>query len=292
MPSLRHPPNLAAVVAEDLRRSIEAHAFGDDGRLPSEPDLARNLGVSRATVRQAVTELEEAGFLRRRQGRGTFVTDHATSLRNNLNVNSGVTDLIATGGWTPGTDDVALETRAGSRDELRALGLTRGDAVVVVHRTRLADRKPVVAVEDVLAEAVLVRAGMLPAELATAMATRSLYDLLDDVGLAIHHGIADIRPSRAKGDVARRLGLRAGSVVVLIEQTDFTSDDEPVLLSREHHRPDVFQFRVYRRGPGSRHLRGVRPPSRPPPESSRSTRVFASPARQGDRARLGEEHHD
>ena len=253
MPSLRHPPNLSTVVADDLRRSIEAHAFGEDGRLPSEPELARRLGVSRATVRHAVTELEEAGFLRRRHGRGTFITEQATSLRNNLNVNSGVTDLIASAGWTPGTDDVRLESRPAERDERETLGLGRGAAVMVIRRTRLADGKPVVAVEDVLGEAMLARAGLEAAAIATALQTRSLYDLLDDAGLAVHHGIADIRPSRANGDVARRLGQPPGSVVVLIEQIDFTADDEPVLLSREHHRPDVFQFRVYRRGPGSRH---------------------------------------
>ena len=100
VPPLQHPPNLTAVVADDLRRSIEKRTLGANGRLPSEPELARRMGVSRATIRHAVTELEEAGFVRRRQGRGTFVTGQATSLRNNLNVNSGVTDLIAAGGWS------------------------------------------------------------------------------------------------------------------------------------------------------------------------------------------------
>lgn len=253
MPSLRHPPNLSAVVADDVRRAIEAREFGPEGRLPSEPELARRLGVSRATVRHAITELEEGGFVRRHQGRGTFVTGHATSLRNNLNVNSGVTDLIASAGWTPGTVDVTFESRTTARDERTAMRLEPTAQVVVVCRTRLADGRPVVAVEDVLSAATLERAGMPAATIAERLATGSLYDLLDDVGLAVHHGIADIRPVEATGDVARRLGLAAGAVVVLIEQIDFTSDDEPVLLSREHHRPDVFQFRVYRRGPGSRH---------------------------------------
>jgi hypothetical protein len=150
------------VVADDLRRAIEARQYGEEGRLPSEPELARRLGVSRATVRQAMTELVEGGFVRRRQGRGTFVTDHATSLRNNLNVNSGVTDLIASAGWTPGTVDVAQETRAPSRDERTALGLAGNEEVVVVRRTRLADGRPVVAVEDALSAAMLARVGMSP----------------------------------------------------------------------------------------------------------------------------------
>ncbi len=210
------------------------------------------MGVSRATIRHAVTELEEAGFVRRRQGRGTFVTGQASSLRNNLNVNSGVTDLIAAAGWTPGTADVVLEQREASREEVEALELDRRGRVVVVRRTRLADRRPVVAVEDVIAVERLAAASLTPEDLAAALATEALYAVLDRLGLAVHHGIADIRPARAGTDVARRLAMPAGSLVVLIEQIDFTLDDEPVLLSRERHRPDVFQFRVYRRGPGSR----------------------------------------
>ncbi|MEO5940070.1 MAG: GntR family transcriptional regulator [Candidatus Limnocylindrales bacterium] len=252
VPPLQHPPNLATVVADDLRRSIEARALGADGRLPSEPELARRMGVSRATIRQAVTELEEAGFVRRRQGRGTFVTGQASSLRNNLNVNSGVTDLIAAGGWTPGTTDVGLEQRAATREEASALELMPGARVVVVRRTRLADDRPVVAVEDVLAADRLASVNLTADALAEALANEALYDVLDRLGLAVHHGIADIRPARALGDVARRLSLKAGSLVVQIEQIDFTVEDEPVLFSRERHRPDVFQFRVYRRGPGSR----------------------------------------
>ena len=252
MPPLQHPPNLSAVVAEDLRRSIEERALGADGRLPSEPELARRMGVSRATIRQAVTELEEAGFVRRRQGRGTFVTGQASSLRNNLNVNSGVTDLIAAAGWTPGTADVVLEQREATREEAAALELERGGRVVVVRRTRLADGRPVVAVEDVIGVERLAAAHLTPEDLAAALATEALYAVLDRLGLAVHHGVADLRPARAGADVARRLALPTGSLVVLIEQIDFTVDDEPVLLSRERHRPDVYQFRVYRRGPGSR----------------------------------------
>ena len=252
MPPLQHPPSLTAVVAADLRRSIEKRALGTDGRLPSEPELARQMGVSRATIRQAVTELEEGGFVRRRQGRGTFVTGQATSLRNNLNVNSGVTDLIAAGGWTPGTADVTLEQRGATREEAAALELERGAGVAIVRRTRLADERPVVAVEDVIAAQRLASVNVTAEDLAAALGSEALYDVLDRLGLAVHHGIADIRPARAAGDVARRLAMKSGSLVVLIEQIDFTAEDEPVLFSRERHRPDVFQFRVYRRGPGSR----------------------------------------
>lgn len=251
MPQLRHPPNLATVVADEIRRSIEERAF-PEGRLPSEPELARRLGVSRATLREAVTELEEAGLVRRRQGRGTFVTEHATSLRNILNENSGTTDVIAAAGWTPSTADVIAELRAPTRRTRDALGLPDGEMVVSIRRTRLADGSPAVAVEDTVPERVASRLGLSADRLAEELRTRSLYHVLDDAGLAIDHGIADLRVAVARGEIARRLGLDAGSPILVLDQVDFTEDDSAVLLSHESYSPDVFTFRVYRRGPGSR----------------------------------------
>ena len=116
MPPLRHPPLLAAVVADDLRRAIDAGEF-EGGQLPSEPELARRMKISRATLRQAITELEEAGLIRRRHGKGTFVTDHAAALRNILNENSGTSDLIRAAGWVPSTTDVVPVVRTTSARE-------------------------------------------------------------------------------------------------------------------------------------------------------------------------------
>lgn len=251
VPPLRHPPNLPDMVADDLRRSIEAGAF-EAGRLPSEPELARQLGVSRATLRHAITELEEAGLVRRHHGRGTFVTGHAAALRNILNENSGTTELITSAGGVPGTADVVPIVRIAARREQESLGLAAADRVIAVRRTRLTDGTPAVAVEDVMPERLLAAVGLTAERVAAELGHRSLYELLEEVRLTVHHGIVDIRATRARGDVARRLGLPVGSAVLALDQIDSTAEGVAVLLSHEWYAPDVFQFRVYRRGPGSR----------------------------------------
>ncbi len=253
MPPLRHPPLLAAVVADDLRRAIDAGEF-EGGQLPSEPELARRMKISRATLRQAITELEEAGLIRRRHGKGTFVTDHAAALRNILNENSGTSDLIRAAGWVPSTTDVVSTVRAASAREAASLSLEADAQVLSIRRTRLADGRPAVAVEDVLPVTVLTEAGIDTDRLVADLAVRSsLYDLLDEADLAVDHGFVDIRATQARGDVARRLGLEMGTPLILLDQVDTTADGVEVLSSREWYAPDVFQFRVYRRGPGSRH---------------------------------------
>lgn len=67
------PAKLVDRVFEELRQRIEAGNYPPDTRLPSEHELAANLGVSRPIVRDALGRLREQGIVYSRQGAGTFV---------------------------------------------------------------------------------------------------------------------------------------------------------------------------------------------------------------------------
>jgi len=69
---------LHARVAAQVRRTVRDGQYGPGQRLPSELDLAQQLGVSRGTVRQALSALLAEGLLHTVPGRGTFVTDGST----------------------------------------------------------------------------------------------------------------------------------------------------------------------------------------------------------------------
>jgi len=59
-------------VVNKIREMIEAESFGDSGRLPSERDLARQLGITRSILRKALADLESEGLIWRQVGKGTF----------------------------------------------------------------------------------------------------------------------------------------------------------------------------------------------------------------------------
>jgi len=59
-------------VVNKIRQMIEAESFGDSGRLPSERDLARQLGITRSILRKALSDLESEGLIWRQVGKGTF----------------------------------------------------------------------------------------------------------------------------------------------------------------------------------------------------------------------------
>ena len=70
----RKHQRLADVVIDELLAKFRSGALEPGERLPPEPELAKQLGVSRGTLREATMELSRMGYLDVRQGAGTFVT--------------------------------------------------------------------------------------------------------------------------------------------------------------------------------------------------------------------------
>lgn len=60
-------------LAELLEREIASERWDPGARLPSEPELCEQFALSRTTVRQALTRLEQKGLITRDKGRGTFI---------------------------------------------------------------------------------------------------------------------------------------------------------------------------------------------------------------------------
>jgi GntR family transcriptional regulator len=243
--------NLADRAADDLRHAIREGHLDTEGRLPSEPELSRRLGISRVTLRQALSILEQEGLLTRRQGMGTFVVQETRQLQNNLNQNFGVTDLIESAGWEAATVWHSVGYQLADRATAAQLGLPPKSRVMRIERTRTANGKPFAFTVDIVPMRVFASRN-LDQRAATARleAEQSLYRLLDQLGVMIHHGIATVRPVQLDQQIAAQLNRAAGSLALLLEQVDYTNDGERVVFSQEYHPDDVFT--VYRKGPGPR----------------------------------------
>jgi GntR family transcriptional regulator len=228
-------------LAEELRGRILAGEWRPGDRLPSEPELARRRTVSRSSMRSAIAMLEEEGYVSRRRGSGTYVT-HRPALAHDLGRNFGVTSLIAATGLEPGSIEQTAGAVPAPPAVAEALGVAPGESVSSLQRVRTADGRRVVdATEWCRIE------HLAPEDLP---AIGSIYSALAARGLVIDHGVADLAPHNADGEIARRLDVPRGSLLLTIDQVDRTAEGVNVLVSREHHLADAFTFTLLRRGPG------------------------------------------
>jgi GntR family transcriptional regulator len=238
--------------ARDIRDAVRSGGY-PDGRLPAEPVLAQQLGVSKATVRHAVSILEQEGLLSRRQGAGTFIVGRALELHNNLSVNFGVTDLIESAGFVAGTSAMSVEIETPDAHVQRALSLSDAERVLVLRRTRTADDRIVARTTDIVAVSLLERRGLTDATaVGYVRGRRSVYEAMAGIGIQVRDGVAEIMPWKADKALADALDTKEGALLLRLDQTDFDLNGEPIINSTEYFVADAFKFQVYRKGTGAR----------------------------------------
>lgn len=143
-------PTLSAQVAADLRHRIEAAEWAAGEKLPGEHDLAAHYGVSRATVRTALQDLESRGLTLTRHGLGTVVTAQAGTGRADLRRLESMTVTIARQGRTAGMQYRSIVQRPATAEEAAKLALAEGDEVIATERVLTADGETVAFSYDTL----------------------------------------------------------------------------------------------------------------------------------------------
>src|SRR5512147_484466 len=134
---MANPMTTSQRLHEDLRQVINAAKPGE--RLLSEPELARQLGVSRATLREAMRTFETQGLITRRQGVGTFVLRPSHVIESGLEVLESIETLACRIGLQVSLGEWNMAYREASEAEAAALGLEAGSEVLYVSRVILAE---------------------------------------------------------------------------------------------------------------------------------------------------------
>lgn len=130
-------------IRSDLLADIESGALQASARLPGESELAVKYGVTRMTVRQAMTSLVNDGLVVRRRGVGTFVARDAAQ-RRNMSRLTGFTEDMQSEGRSVRTRVLTQQIEPVTGAEAAALGVRDGGFVTFVERVRSIDDGPVI----------------------------------------------------------------------------------------------------------------------------------------------------
>ena len=108
-------------IADQIAALIERGEYGSGQRLPPERDLAKQLGVSRPSVREALIALEVEGYVEVRVGSGVYVTGPGRPARvEPLSADSGPFELIKAR-WLIEAECAALAAKSATRTQVRAM---------------------------------------------------------------------------------------------------------------------------------------------------------------------------
>lgn len=209
-------------VKEKLIQALAAGEWLPGAKIPVEGELARRYSVGISTVRAAVSELDAAGILFRRQGKGTFVSEHANKSRlyrffNLVNVD-GTRE-------TPIRNFVSLRRARPNAAESEFMPLSR---YVYRLRSTFALQGRIAGVSDAT-----IPFELFPRLSKSKVSDRNLtlYALYQsNYNVNVVSVTADLSTGRAPDDVATLLGVKKGSAVLRIERKAYTYGEVPVEL--------------------------------------------------------------
>ena len=237
--SIPNQITLSQRLHEDLAEIISTTKTGD--RLLTEPDLAKQLGVSRATLREAMRTFETQGFLLRKQGVGTFVVRPTQVLESGLEVLESIETLAKRTGLPVSSGKVDLEQRQATSEECDALGMELGCIVVSVSRVIMAEGRPAAYLVDILPEDILS-----PDELQQGFSGSVLDLLLERGNPQLVNSHCEIAAVAADSTISRALHIQRGDAILKFSSRLFALDGRVVDCSYSYFLPGYFRFHVVR----------------------------------------------
>jgi GntR family transcriptional regulator len=202
--------------------------------IPSERRLSSELGVSRLTLRAALDDLVRDGYLERRHGSGTFVSE--PKIAQQLTLTSFSEDMRRRG-MVAGSRTIELREMHAGAAVGRALNISPDARVVLIRRLRLADGEPMAL------ETLHVPASVVPGLTREALEDSSFYELLErHYGVVIATGQQSIEPTVTNDEESELLGVPLHSPAFLFERTSRTADGETVEFVRSLYRGDRYRL--------------------------------------------------
>jgi GntR family transcriptional regulator len=211
-------------------------------RLPSEPTLAKQMGVSRATLREAMRSFEGQGMIRRRQGVGTFVAARVPVMEAGLEVLESIETMALRSGLTVKMGELQVGQVEADEELARLLNLERGSMVTQIKRIIYTEDRPIAFLVDMLP------ADLLAVDELRSGFTGSVLDLIlrrGDPKLTQSH--TEIKAIGATAEVARALQIQREAVLLYFAAQLQAQDNRVVDYSSSYFLPGYFRFHVVRR---------------------------------------------
>lgn len=226
-----------AVIAAYLLDKIKDGSYPLNSLIPKEIDLATKFNVSRPTIRQAIKQLEDKGYLERRKKKGTWVK--AVKIEQEFtHVIESYSEEMSHKGVVPKTNVLLFAPILPDDEIMRSLNLVRQEKVFKLVRLRYANGQPIVLVTS-----------FIPVKVCPDMAEFdftqiSLYSLLAAKGFAVKHVKRKLEVQKSDETTANLLNIQTADPIFYFHTAGLTATEKPVEYSIAQYRGDLNSFKI------------------------------------------------
>nr|WP_300922430.1 GntR family transcriptional regulator [uncultured Dubosiella sp.] len=220
-----------------IKNAIIDGAYPYGAQIPSEIEYEKKYGVSRITVRRAISDLEKEGYVVRSRGKGTHVIYNHTIKESFSRIRS-FTEEMKAAHLEPGTSFVEVKEEAVPSDGATAFGIEPGTRLVCVSRVRTANHRPIVCFKTYFAKG-------LNAPLDPEVYGESLYYWLNERGIRQpERALENFKAVNASKAIADKLEIRENDAVLVRTRFGYNKKNEMIEYTLAYYRGDTYSFTV------------------------------------------------
>ncbi len=227
-------------IKQTIKRWVIHKEYPAGGKIPSASELSEKFKVNRLTVRQAVSQLIQEGFLISKRGEGTFVTsDECLINRFSFEFSGFIDDLLH--------QIPEVKTKAVSVRRIPASNFIRKTLELSPAEKEVVQIKRVRLLKNSLFTYTI---NFFPLEIGLRIKEKDLYErrllqiLEQDLSIEFTDAVQTIEATFADSEVAEHLGISSGSPVLFVQRTMFAHKQKPIELYQSFFRGDLYKFIV------------------------------------------------
>lgn len=223
---------------ERILNEIKKGNYKEGDMIPTENEISEEFQISRTTVRQAITELVQEGWLYRIKSKGTFVT-HPKINQDFLRKLESFRDQMERLGMEPSTQLMELSREKADEETAKALNIPEDAEVIHLFRKRFADGNPIVTIHTYLPydKCAFIMGHDLEKE--------ALYEILaQNEETKISKVQRKIEAVEADEDDVRFLDLKKGKPIQYFITVGCNAADVPLEYSKARYRGDRSSFEI------------------------------------------------
>lgn len=227
-------------IKEDIKAAIQEGKYKVKEQIPPEPELSAEYSVSRITVRRAIEELCNEGYLVKRQGRGTFVSTPRIHRKIAGNRLQSFTKTCEASGVEAGAKLLSRQIVPVRQDEASFFRLGPDELLIYIERLRTADGLPI------FLENLFLPYAQYRSLMNEDLDDCSFFEVIKRVGGKDVYDTSSrtLEIARASAEQAQKLGVPAGEPLMHMNCYFIDKEGTPLCIGRQYYVGTRYMFEL------------------------------------------------